>query len=162
MITYKRNVPIDTVQKMYEDLLDLILMVEHQNEILMYKIKENNPLFCSFIKPLLLANNLALGSMVSAQRFLNEALVNYLNDSGDNETGHTWKEVIKLLIDKWCKICRATTRHIYHDLSSKCLDCEQKKDEEEKKFRREHNLKCIEAIRGNYRQLERMKNKKGI
>lgn len=46
-----------------------------------------------------------------------------------------------MIMDKWCTICRHLTRQIYYRLRWQCLDCQQREEEEEKKFRKEHNLR---------------------
>lgn len=47
-----------------------------------------------------------------------------------------------MITDKWCGVCRALTKHLYHRLRWNCLVCERKKEEEEIKFRKEMGL-CL-------------------
>jgi len=82
-ILYKKDISMDDIHKMHESLLDVILLLEHANEVLMQKIHENNPIMLTFLKKTILANNHALSEMVKAQQFLNEALVNYLQETDD-------------------------------------------------------------------------------
>lgn len=46
-----------------------------------------------------------------------------------------------MITEKFCPRCRKTTKHFFSTLKWHCISCEVESEEEEKKFRKEHNLR---------------------
>jgi len=88
-IDYKQPLSLEEIHKMHKDLEDIVGLIEHQNEVLTYKLRDNKNIFAAFIKPLIVMNNHSLKSMLGFYKLLNEALQNYLKCSDHEDSGHS-------------------------------------------------------------------------
>lgn len=78
VLNYRKRVTLENVVKMQDEIEDMVLLVEQQNEVLMFKLKNNDPVFATLVRDLIMANSFALSSLVSARKMLDDSVMEYL------------------------------------------------------------------------------------
>jgi len=88
-IEHKDEVSLEEVNQMLEDLDSLLYEVERFNEVLSEKIIKRHPIFCSFIRALLISNCHATKATIQIRHILEKTLDGYLDKSDDNSSAHS-------------------------------------------------------------------------
>ena len=88
-IEHKDDISLEEVNQMLEDLDALLYEVERFNEILAEKIINRHPIFCSFIRALLVSNCHATKATIQIRHILEKTLDSYLDKSDDNSSAHS-------------------------------------------------------------------------
>ena len=83
-IEHKDDVSLEEVHAMLEDLDALLYEVERFNEMLAEKIINRHPIFCSFIRALLISNCHAVKATLQVKGLLDKTMDDYLAKAETN------------------------------------------------------------------------------
>lgn len=89
VINYKQSLSLKDIEQIRKDLEDIAALIEHQNEILTYKLRANPNIFAAFIKAQILVNTQSLGCIVKYYRLIDQAMQDFLQEADNQESGHT-------------------------------------------------------------------------
>lgn len=85
----ENDLSVEEVNAMIEVLDDMMYHLEQFNELLSDKIRERHPIFCQFLRGILISNSNAVKYTIQVKSVLEETIANYLDKADDSFTGHT-------------------------------------------------------------------------
>ena len=83
---YSNDISIKEVNEMISDIEDLLMMIEHFNEVLAFKMKIHHPSFSMFLRNLQINNCYAISNTLQVKSILDKAVENYFLET--NNAGH--------------------------------------------------------------------------